>query len=412
MLSFGTVPEIDLFVFSVVGFIVEYGTRIAIVFAFCVLCSVLAIGAGGAMSYDPKPAVGLETTQDGGWWILVASQGYGDETRVYVLPDRRTVSRSRTISVPTNASEAAIGLERGPTGQWYVLTTDRIHILGPDWTPLNRSIDLPGTSRSILGEGGLAHDESGQWWVAHDDVLYRYSEEWERTATMNVSADAVSAIDGEIYVLQGNEVARITHSTTKPSLETRWSMEWELSDPSLLARTDGFWQVIDTRGSVYRYTSYGQYTGESTTLAIETSIAGINLLRGVLILGYPVIVLVWFVLPGIAVVSRPDRWAEIVGAAGFGSLGTIAMYRYLLPWPFSLVYWLPDLLIGTLLTFGASVLVGRLLGSRKLFALSLLLLSPIGIVSWLFSPLALITGPAAATLGFTLLNRRTETRSE
>ena len=373
----------------------EDDTRIAAIVILCLLCSVFAIGSGTATSCSPQPAVGMDTTGEGEWWVLVAKQQYGDTATVYHLSNRGTASQSQTLDIPTNGSEEpAVGIEQGADGQWYVLTTDRVHVFDSNWQALNRSIPLPTSSRSLFGDGGITQDANGQWWIAYDDVLYRYSASWERTATLTVSATGVSAFGEDVRVLQDKTVSRVTNPRGDPSLEPAWSMDRELSDPVAITRTGGMWKILDDGGSVHRYTPYGQFTGDSERLPIDAYDCRLTLSFAFAVYFFsPVVIAVWLLLPmAVTVFYYPERWAAILGSSVFGIGGAVSMYFYALPWPFSVIYWLPDPLIGTLLFLTAAGLASRFIGNWKLFLLSTLLLLPVVIVSVLIWPLLLIIG--------------------
>ncbi|WP_275737889.1 Ig-like domain-containing protein [Halorhabdus sp. SVX81] len=384
----------------------QRGAFIAVA-VLCVLGGAIAVGPGAAISCFPEPAVGIHVDDGGGWWIPV--ERYDANVTIYHLPDRRSVADSHTVSVPANHSEPSIlGLERGDDDQWYVLTTDRVHVFGADWEPTNRSIDLPSSTGVRNGEGGIARDDAGRWWVALGDILYRYSDTWERTATLHVSADGVSAIDGDVQVLQGKTVARIEDPDGDPSVRSTWSMGSELSDPAAITQPDGGWNVLDSDGTVYRYTPYGQYTGAATELPIDAGDCRWSFaLFGVLYFLSPVLIAIWVLLP-LAVVTffRPERWLEVLGTSAVGLVGALAVSNYWLPWPFAVIYWLPDLLIGTLVVLTVIFLVTRFIDDARLSVVALVLVSPLVLVAFTTSPFALLVGPAIALTVFHLLDRR------
>jgi hypothetical protein len=207
---------------------------------------------------------------------------------------------------------------------------------------------------------------------------------------MNISAKAVTTASDRVWALQGGSIARVKNPQNRPTLDVAWSTDWEVDDPVDISRSEGgYWRVLDSAGIVYEYTPYGQFTGHTTDLPIGASnCSNVGLGWGFL-LAIP-FGLLWVVLPiATGVFLRSDRFGEIIGTAGFGSLTAAVFFNHWLPWPFSTVFWLPDIVLGTLLLSSSILLLTRFTDDSLLFKLLGFLLLPVAVVAAYYSPWAI-----------------------
>lgn len=354
--------------------------------------SALATPVTATSCYE-APAAGAYQGDDGSVWVVSDRGGDPVVASVHRLSSSLAEPSRTSVEVPGDPFFGTpVDLHRAPNGSWFVLTPGAIHVYSANWSQRTGRIQLAafdtwGTVQQArqFGQGGLTQDDAGRWWVATGSALYRFDENWTRTGRFDVAADTVGSRDGVLWVVTGGDaIRRVRNASGQPTLGDGFAPDWEASRSTGAIRAGDGWYVLDADGRFHEYTAYGQYTGQTVdhqSMRLNFRCPGL----GSAFLWY-VLGVVW--LGGTAATTaflRPSRWQPAVIAAGAGTLGAVAFYHHVLPWPFAAVYWLPDAGIAAALAVGVLSLVATVRDDWLATGVVLALVAPLAAVAALYS---------------------------
>lgn len=250
-------------------------------------------------------------------------------------------------------------LYQSESGDWYVLNAQRtggqlgekrveIYRYSSDWTEksvLSGTLDNTTTTDDEAPEAtAFGPASGGGWWLETDrNGYYRVDDQLRVTETRPASAERPQS-------LRQAEEREVDATAVNDG--------WEVD--GVYARYRGesgdIWAYGPDR--VYRYTGWGQYTGQSHAVGNESAGCGffqpqVGSLHGLL----SGLTFLFGLLTGLIGAGFRRRYvafpATLLGAGGLAA----AFYGFTIPWPLSLLYWLPNPLIAALLATPAVALL-------------------------------------------------------
>jgi len=257
---------------------------------------------------------------------------------------------------PDGSGNTAVDLLQGENGTWHVLALgneetsstvadairlDRVLIYhyDSDWNALGRTALERRAKDEHVHATTFWRTERGTWWVGDGAAnwSYEFAADGSLTGAMGPGTAPPETVEHTDKFRGSAADAGLDVDLEATTTYTRYPGGETVTEP--VARgAGGDWYLLDRGGAVYRYTSYGQFTGQVVGVAGEHP--------------SPLFDDIWIyvlVTAGLlTLVATVGAWAYPAWASTYVGVGTsslvsaTAIFSYALPWPLSLVYLIPD----------------------------------------------------------------------